>query len=96
MRVSGFRHDGSFILHVCSVRVDRPKTEGQRGYIHLREVSLDQASVDKIETAITSRFLHDCDFVIFENSPRARELCEATSRKRNTPADSSNPNPERT
>ena len=86
MRVSGFWHDGSFILHVCSVWVDHAKTEGQRGYIYLREGSLDQATVDKIETAMPSRFLHDCDFVIFEDSQKARELCRATSRKRNPEA----------
>jgi hypothetical protein len=83
MRVSGFQHDGSFILHVCSVWVDHPKTEGQRGRIHFREVSLDQAAVDKIETAMPSRFLHDCDFVIFEDSPKARELCRPTGQKCN-------------
>ncbi|HWW02659.1 MAG TPA: hypothetical protein VNZ64_23370 [Candidatus Acidoferrum sp.] len=79
MRVSGFQHDGSFILHLCSVWVDHPKAEGQRGHMHLREGSLDQATVDKIEAATPGGLLDDYDFVIFEESPRARKLYQATS-----------------
>jgi len=86
MRVSGFQHDGSFILHLCSVWVDHPKAEGQRGYIHLREASLDQATVDKIEAATPGGLLADCDFVIFEHSPKARQMCEVTSQKCNPKA----------
>lgn len=38
--------------------------------------SLAQPIVDKIEVAPVSNLTHDCDFVIFQESPRLRELCQ--------------------
>lgn len=38
--------------------------------------SLAQTTVDKIEVAPASNQTHNCDFVIFDNSPIIRESCQ--------------------
>ena len=45
--------------------------------------SLDQTTVDKIEVAPVSNLLHGCDFVIFQNSPQIRELCQQKDQRSN-------------
>jgi hypothetical protein len=77
MDIAALQPDGSFILTVFLVQPDPPAPEGKTAQIHIREVSLDQATVDKIEAAPSCAFLHGCDFVIFQDSPKSRELCAA-------------------
>ena len=77
LRVEDPHPDGSFVLYCLGAWVQHPKTEQETGHAHLSQESLDQAIVDKIEVAPKSAHLHDCDFVIFENAPLARESCQA-------------------
>jgi hypothetical protein len=83
MHVSGLQPDGSFILSVLITQPELAGPGNKPGKIHHKEVSLDQAIVDKIEKAVPCALLHGCDFVIFDNSPKARALCASTGQNSN-------------
>jgi hypothetical protein len=92
MYISDPRSDGSFVLTIFDVGLGAPAPAGQTTPIHMREVSLDQATVDKIQDAKSVAFVHDCaflhgcDFVIFQDSPKYKESCAALRQNNNPKA----------
>jgi len=72
LEVSDPLENGEFILYACfngSVQEDEP------AHGHKWAVSLAQEAVDQIRVSSASRFLRGFDFVIFQKSPIACELC---------------------
>ena len=57
-----------------SVPLNAPKGMGPT--IATGRESLAQTTVDEIEVAPVSNLTHGCDFVIFQDSPICRELCQ--------------------
>ena len=61
--------DGTFVLEAISVWLEHATRQ-----IHRLDSSLDQATVDKIETPPDSSLFSGVDYVIFEDSSKVREL----------------------
>ncbi len=78
LRVADVHPDGSFILWGLAVGLASSAAPGREGEIALAEESLDQQTVDKIGKAGAGALMAGCDFVIFEDSPRAAALCHVT------------------
>ena len=75
LSVKDERDDGTFILVATTSFPQLNVLEGQEGQISIVENSLDQSTVDSIERAGDGSLLFDCDFVIFQDSPKTLELC---------------------
>ena len=74
MRVHEPHPDGTFILLITVVSAVHHPNE-QVDKIEWKDVSLDQHIVDQIERAGTSNLLRGAAFVVFDESPKAREKC---------------------
>jgi hypothetical protein len=83
MYISDPKSDGSFVLTVFDVGLGQPAPAGQTTPVHMREVSLDQAIVDKIEAATSCALLGGCSFVIFQDSPKTQRECAALRQNNN-------------
>jgi hypothetical protein len=75
LSVKDERDDETFILMALTSSPQLIVPEGKEGHISIIEESLDQNTVDKIEKAGDGSLLAGRDFVIFQNSPKCRELC---------------------
>jgi len=85
--------DGKYLLWAGSWTIAEspslPKTgANERGQILSGEESLDQPSVDKIESVPSGTVLHGCDFAIFEESPISRTRYMAKGQQSNRQQDS--------
>jgi len=68
--------DGEYALWTFHVSVPLNVSEGKVATIRTGSESLAQSIVDKIEVAPASSLTQGCDFVIFQDSPKTRELCQ--------------------
>ncbi len=80
LEVSDPLENGEFILYACDACSDGSLQEDEAAHGHVWAVSLDQETVDQIARSSTSRFLRGFDFVIFQQSPIACELCQVNER----------------
>jgi hypothetical protein len=64
LRVWEEQGDGTFVLVALTLAAN-----------DIVEESLDQGLVDMIERPSSGDLLNGCDFVVFQSSPRIRELC---------------------
>lgn len=76
LEVSDPLQSGEFILYAKAYSNGNVQ-EDEATYGHKWSESLDQETVDQIARSSASRFLRGFDFVIFEQSPIACELCRA-------------------
>jgi hypothetical protein len=79
MMVGDVQPNLSFIVRILQVWIapDSFHSPEQRGQFAWEKESLDQQTVDKIVKTWPAELLRGSDFVIFEESPATRELCEA-------------------
>ena len=77
LEVSDPLENGEFILYACGVCSNGNVPEDEAAHGHKGAESLDQETVDRITVSSASRFLRGFDFVIFQQSPIACELCRA-------------------
>ena len=77
LEVSDPLENGEFILYACGVCSNGNVPKDEAPYGHKGSESLDQEIVERITVSSASRFLRGFDFVIFQQSPIACELCGA-------------------
>jgi hypothetical protein len=65
--------DGTFILLVRKLTDPLANEAGKIGW---EDISMDQNAVNHIERAGSSNSLRGVDFVVFDQSPQARQMCE--------------------
>ena len=73
----GHEGGGKYVLWADSVSIALIFHEGEDVIPISGRESLAQSIVDTIEVAPDSTHTHDCDFVIFQNSPIMRKSCLA-------------------
>jgi hypothetical protein len=71
LRIEDAHEDGTFVLKVRAAFQQPFSPGGATGQAGLVVESLDQATVDKIERPQASALSRLCDFVIFQDSPKA-------------------------
>ena len=71
LHVEDAQADGTFILRARAAYAQAFIPEGKTGQTGFVVGSLDQATVDKIEKPPVPALARLCDFVIFQDSPRA-------------------------
>jgi hypothetical protein len=69
--------NGEFILYACGACSNGNVQEDEAAHGHQWVESLDQETIVQIRGSSASRFLRGFDFVIFQQSPIACELCSA-------------------
>jgi hypothetical protein len=74
LEVSGPLESGEFILYAKAYSIGNVQ-EDEATHGHKWAELLDQETVDQIRVSGASRFLRGFDFVIFQQSPIACELC---------------------
>src|SRR4029077_7078423 len=75
LRLGEVRSDGSFVVYGTAVGVFQPVDMGDTGRIDIVMESIGQSTVDKMKKAGGGALLEGCNFVIFEESPKAAALC---------------------
>lgn len=75
LRVGEVRPDGSFVLFGTAVGVFQGHNPADTGRIDIATESIGQSTVSRMKKAGSGALLLGCDFVIFEESPKAAALC---------------------
>jgi|SRR5579862_1146377 len=75
LEASGPLENGEFVLYACAACSNGNVQEDETAPRHKWAESLDQETVDQIRGSSANRFLRGFDFVIFQQSPIASELC---------------------
>ncbi len=71
LRVEDVQEDGSFVLRANAAYAQPFVQGGNTGHTGLVVGSLDQATVDLIESPPSPALARLCDFVIFQDSPKS-------------------------